>query len=597
MSAIPQQIPIPLRPVQQSSGAEDRPPLVLVVDPDDGSRATLELVLGREGFQVVSVTSAPEALRELLGPGRPLPDAVVVESRLDGPDGFDLCGQLRIETRTAQLPVLLLGRQPENFHGEMASHAGADEYLARPIFGRDVAALVRLATAAPSPEGALRLSTSQLPLPQLLRALLAGVRSGRVEVKERKGQLAFRRGRVIDASFGSLEGREALTRMLLLAEGEYEVRFGPSLGAGSISLNLKELVSGVFPRLLRWQSLLARSLPLEAVLAVDFPQLAQALEGLPDGVNPILRLFDGRRTVREVLMDSEAPETSALEVATRLYSLGVIAPWPRPEEQGHLPLSAPPLFQPALGDSLALSQAPAGELLLPQEEPEASSLAVSEVEAFARGQELEQGASLAQAVQRQPIALTEVAFEPDPLPQPRASAAPKLLAAGVLAVVAVALAAFSLIGGGTSAEAPQLAWEVSEPKVAAPPQAPLAPPPAPVQAPGPTLEQGLALYSSGRAKEAAVLLDQVVERKPDHVAAWVLLGLSRFDSGRVAEAESAALKALSLDAQNGRATMLLASIYLDAGQRKKGEVELRRYLQLEPDGPFAEEARQLLSSR
>ncbi|MBI3184994.1 MAG: tetratricopeptide repeat protein [Myxococcales bacterium] len=712
MSAVLQKVRAPRQPLEAASEAEVQAPMVLVVDPGDSSRSTLQTTLAREGFEVVAVTSAAEGSRQL-APGRPIPWAVVAEAELHGEDGFAFCGRLRAERRTAQLPILLLGRRPEGFHGELASGAGADDYLARPVFAKDVVALVRLATAPRGLDGALRLSTSVVPIPHLLRALLAGVRSGRLELKTRKGDLAFRRGKVIAASFDSLRGPEALARLLLLADGEYQVTLGPSLERGSMRYGLKELVSGAFPRILRWQALLARSVPLDAVLAVDFAQLAQCLDQLPDGINPLVRLFDGKRSVRDALVDSELSEATTLEVATRLYAMGVIAPVPKEQVHEVPPLPEPRLFEPSQfspsevegssvlqpprpshgAGSSALEpprpsqvesltqlrratdprpaprtdwfaeeqpvgvQAIAPELLTRLSDtaelsPEAAAgledslvrqleafrvpavverpvpaPVQSEVEAFARGKAPEQDASIGKALGAEgpPIPLTDVIWEPE-----RASTSiPKALklAAAAMLVAGAALAAWSLANSEDPARAaaveaawpvaapasqtldeswpvappshvpPQAAqaWPITEPRLAEPPMAPPPPSSAPEVA-APTIEEGLALYNSGRAAEAAAVLAKVVEAAPS-AEAWTLLGLARFDAGDGPGAEQAAMKALEVEPKNGRALILLASVYLDQGQRAKAEAELRRYLQLEPNGPFAEEARQLLSTR
>jgi regulator of sirC expression with transglutaminase-like and TPR domain len=43
--------------------------------------------------------------------------------------------------------------------------------------------------------------------------------------------------------------------------------------------------------------------------------------------------------------------------------------------------------------------------------------------------------------------------------------------------------------------------------------------------------------------------------------------------------------------------MLLAAIYLDEQEPALATAELQRYLELEPNGPYAAQARQLLASQ
>ncbi|HLL82411.1 MAG TPA: tetratricopeptide repeat protein, partial [Longimicrobium sp.] len=111
---------------------------------------------------------------------------------------------------------------------------------------------------------------------------------------------------------------------------------------------------------------------------------------------------------------------------------------------------------------------------------------------------------------------------------------------------------------------------------------------------GPTLEDGIRLYESGRPREAARVLSKVVVARPVNATAWLMLGIARFDSGDARGAEDAAKRALTLDPRNGRAIMLLASVYLADGQRELAHQQLRDYLELEPNGQYAHDARELL---
>ena len=75
-----------------------------------------------------------------------------------------------------------------------------------------------------------------------------------------------------------------------------------------------------------------------------------------------------------------------------------------------------------------------------------------------------------------------------------------------------------------------------------------------------------------------------------------MLGRARFDSGDHRGAEEAAAMALQMNPSDGGAMMLRVNVFLATHRREKAAEELKRYLQMHPDGPYAEEARQLLSS-
>ncbi len=305
---------------------------VLVVDPDLSARSVLRVALAREGFDVTAVSSAEEA-RSALGPGRPIPAAVVSEVDLPGMDGVTFCAELRRELRTSKVPVLLISRREDAELRAQVAASGADDCLAKPLFVMDVVSLLRLKTAPATGSGAVVLDTDVLPLRHLLRAMMAGLCQGRIELEE-GAWVSLRQGRVVGAAHGPLHGLAALNRMLLLGEGPYSVMMGSIRGAATFTYGLRELVSTGFPNLRQFEQVVERSVPLDAVLAVDFASLATALPQLPDGVNAVVRLFDGHRSVREVLVDSSLSELLTLEITTRLFELEVIRPTTVPPLEG-----------------------------------------------------------------------------------------------------------------------------------------------------------------------------------------------------------------------------------------------------------------------
>ncbi len=320
-------------------------PLVLVVDPDRSARAVLEVALSRDGFDVWSAESADQGLA-VLGRGR-TPDVIVLESDLGQSDGFAFCAELRGDARTAKVPVVLLAQANDANVANLAEVVGVDEAVQKPAFARDVVALVRLELVRhrSTTGAALRFNARTLAPAHLLRALLTSTRSGAITLAEGRATLRFTAGEVIDARFGERWGIDALVRALALTSQEYTVRLEPVVRTGGFACSLKDLVAQVLPRLAKWGQVSARSLPLDAVLAVDFLRLAQALPSMPDDVNRIVQLFDGRRRVQDVLLDSTFDELLTLEVATRLYLMGVVGPVAGAASEEELK-AAPRLFEP-----------------------------------------------------------------------------------------------------------------------------------------------------------------------------------------------------------------------------------------------------------
>jgi DNA-binding response OmpR family regulator len=87
----------------------DRQPLVLVVEDEEGIRDALDKFLRLNGFDVVSATTANEALAHLST--RP-PDAAIVDLRLPQGSGRDIVASIPVPT-----PVVIFSGAPGEAEG------------------------------------------------------------------------------------------------------------------------------------------------------------------------------------------------------------------------------------------------------------------------------------------------------------------------------------------------------------------------------------------------------------------------------------------------------------------------------------------------
>src|SRR5205823_8333504 len=93
-----------------------------------------------EGFRVYSTADSGDAL----GMAQTRAAQLLVVSTQNGGGALDLVGRLREEEATRELPIVVLGERRVR---EPALRAGADEFVARPAFIRDVVTLSKLAVA------------------------------------------------------------------------------------------------------------------------------------------------------------------------------------------------------------------------------------------------------------------------------------------------------------------------------------------------------------------------------------------------------------------------------------------------------------------
>jgi DNA-binding response OmpR family regulator len=105
-------------------------PRILIVDDDPDMVELLRLALTEAGFSVSSAADGNDALRKAL---RAPPDLVVLDLVLPGMNGFGVCEQLRLNSATASVPVLMITVLPGEFPRLVGVEAGADAYLNKPF--------------------------------------------------------------------------------------------------------------------------------------------------------------------------------------------------------------------------------------------------------------------------------------------------------------------------------------------------------------------------------------------------------------------------------------------------------------------------------
>ncbi|MET0417919.1 MAG: response regulator transcription factor [Actinoplanes sp.] len=108
-------------------------PTLLVADDDADHREMLTLILRRCGYDVIPTADAAAAASALRAGGV---DAALLDLRMPGESGIDLCRRMRAEPGTRLLPVLLISAMADDRQVLAALSAGADDYLTKP-FSRD----------------------------------------------------------------------------------------------------------------------------------------------------------------------------------------------------------------------------------------------------------------------------------------------------------------------------------------------------------------------------------------------------------------------------------------------------------------------------
>ena len=113
---------------------------VLVVDDEVVVREFLTQVLTKAGFAVETAVDAPSALEAV---SRVWPDVVLLDVRLPGASGFDVCRRIRLNRATRLIPVVLVTGLDDRAARVEGIDAGADDFLIKPVDTLEMLARVR----------------------------------------------------------------------------------------------------------------------------------------------------------------------------------------------------------------------------------------------------------------------------------------------------------------------------------------------------------------------------------------------------------------------------------------------------------------------
>jgi CheY-like chemotaxis protein len=89
-------------PTSPDSGA---PAMILLVEDDEAIRMAVRELLEAEGYEVITAGDGEEALRHL---SQTLPALVITDLQMPNVDGAQLCQRLRSDSRTADVPIVVL---------------------------------------------------------------------------------------------------------------------------------------------------------------------------------------------------------------------------------------------------------------------------------------------------------------------------------------------------------------------------------------------------------------------------------------------------------------------------------------------------------
>ncbi len=115
---------------------------IVIVEDEDDIIDVLVYNLMREGFSAKAIKRGDEGLNVIR---QELPDLVILDLMLPGIDGLSVCQQLKADSKTKDIPIIVVSAKSEDTDVVIGLGFGADDYLAKPFSPRELLARVKVA--------------------------------------------------------------------------------------------------------------------------------------------------------------------------------------------------------------------------------------------------------------------------------------------------------------------------------------------------------------------------------------------------------------------------------------------------------------------
>ncbi|HAE40282.1 MAG TPA: hypothetical protein DCG57_16850 [Candidatus Riflebacteria bacterium] len=113
---------------------------ILLVNDDSAELDSLQNIF-QQNYEIVLASSGKQALQ--IAEKAPPPDLILLDAVMLDIDGYEICRQLKKNTASRAIPIILLINSSENNDGSKEFEAGAVDYLIRPYTSGHITAVVK----------------------------------------------------------------------------------------------------------------------------------------------------------------------------------------------------------------------------------------------------------------------------------------------------------------------------------------------------------------------------------------------------------------------------------------------------------------------
>jgi CheY-like chemotaxis protein len=192
------------------------------------------IVKGLEPFcEMETSTDGADALLKVIDAP---PDVILCDYKMPGLDGRQLFEKLRGREATKHIPFLFMASRPDIEERLRPLVDGVEDFIPKPFLVKDLVRvtkkvvdrlhLEKLQKKASRP-GVIQGRLEEMSMIDLMQSLEMGQKSCRLIVRQggAQGELYFASGQCRDAKIGKAEGDDAVYKVVLWTEGEFEIDF------------------------------------------------------------------------------------------------------------------------------------------------------------------------------------------------------------------------------------------------------------------------------------------------------------------------------------------------------------------------------------
>jgi two-component system, OmpR family, alkaline phosphatase synthesis response regulator PhoP len=113
---------------------------IVVIEDEKDIRDVIVYNLQREGYTVFAAETGEDGLQLINDRG---PDLIILDIMLPGIDGLSVCQQVRTDSLTKAIPIIVVSAKEEESDVIIGLGLGADDYVTKPFSPRELLARVR----------------------------------------------------------------------------------------------------------------------------------------------------------------------------------------------------------------------------------------------------------------------------------------------------------------------------------------------------------------------------------------------------------------------------------------------------------------------